>query len=167
MKILFFKEGKKMLSKKKKIFVLVSMVVLLVVTGYLNVQLNKTDSDLEATTTTANFFTTCRADKIASRNYQIELYNSIINSSTNAEEIAEAKAEKSKIAARVESELALEALIAATGYEDVIVTTTDDNTNVFVKTSAGLNGDEVASILSILTTETGVLASNVKIIPVE
>lgn len=167
MKIFYFKEGKKMISKRKKIFVLVSMVVLLVVTGYLNVSLNKTDSTLETTTTSANFFTTCRADKIASRNYQIELYDSIISSSSNADEIAEAKAAKSKIAARVESELVLEGLIAASGYEDVIVTTTDDSTNVFVKTSAGLNSDEVASILSILTTEAKVVASSVKIIPVE
>ena len=82
-------------------------------------------------------------------------------------EINSAKAERAKIAARMESELVLEGLIAASGYDDVIVTTTDDSTNVFVKTSAGLNSDEVASILSILTSETGVVASNVKIIPVE
>ena len=44
MKILFFKEGRKMFSKRKKIFVLVSMVLLLVVTGFLNVYFNKTDS---------------------------------------------------------------------------------------------------------------------------
>jgi len=167
MKILFFKEGNKMLSKKKKIFVLVAMVVLLVVTGYLNVKLNTNESVLETTTTSANFFTTCRADKIASRNYQLELYDSIIKTSTDANEVEDAKRERAKIASRVESELVLEGLISASGYEDVIVTTTDDSTNVFVKTSAGLNSDEVASILSILTTETGVLASNVKIIPVE
>ena len=167
MKILFFREGKKMFSKRKKIFVLISMVVLLVVTGYLNVALNKVDNDLPTTTTTANFFTTCRADKIASRNYQLELYDSIISTSTDIDEISVAKAERAKIASRVESELVLEGLIASSGYEDVIVTTTDDSTNVFVKTSVGLNSDEVASILSILTTETGVLASNVKIIPVE
>ena len=152
---------------KRKFFVLASMVVLLVVTGYLNVKLNKTEGTIETTTTAANFFTTCRADKIASRNYQLELYDSIISSSTDASEVALAKTERAKIASRVESELVLEGLIAACGYEDVIVTSTDDNTNVFVKTSAGLNSDEVASILSILTTETDVLASNVKIIPVE
>ena len=94
MKILFFKEGKKMISKKKKVFVLVSMVILLVVTGFLNVYFNKTDSDLETTTTSANFFTTCRADKIASRNYQLEMYDTIINTSSNAEEVSAAKAEK-------------------------------------------------------------------------
>ncbi len=166
MKILFFKEGVKM-SKRKKIFVLVSMVLLLVVTGYLNVALNKTDSNLEVTTTSANFFTSCRADKIASRNYQLELCNSIINTSTDQLEIEAAKAERAKINARVENELVLESLIAATGYEDVIVTTADESTNVFVKTSAGLNSDEVASILSILTNDAGIVASTVKIIPVE
>ena len=167
MKILYFKEGNKMLSKRKKIFVLVSMVVLLVVTGYLNVKLNSTDSDLQTTASSANFFTSCRADKIASRNYQLEIYESIIATSSNVDEVNKAKEERAKIAARMESELVLEGLIAASGYEDVIVTTTDENTNVFVKTSAGLNSDEVASILSILTSETGVVASNVKIIPVE
>ena len=167
MKILFFKEGGKVLSKKKKIFVLVSMVLLLVVTGYLNVALNKTDGEIETATTTANFFTSCRADKLASRNYQIEIYNSIIASSTDAAEVAAAKVEKAKIASKMESELVLEGLIAATGYEDVIVTSTDDNMNVFVKTSAGLTSNEVAKILSILVDETNVLATNVKIIPVE
>ena len=143
MKIFYFKERNRM-GKKKKIFVLVSMIVLLVVTGYLNVAFNKTDSVLETTTTSANFFTSCRADKIASRNYQLELYDSIIATSLDEQEIETAKKERAKIAARVESELVLEGLIAASGYEDVIVTTTEDSTNVFVKTSAGLNSDEVA-----------------------
>ena len=156
-----------MLSKKKKIFILISMVVLLVVTGYLNVALNKNESNLETATTSANFFTSCRADKLASRNYQLELCDSIIKTSTDQKEIASAKAQRAEIASRMESELVLGGLIAATGYEDVIVTTTTDSTNVFVKTSAGLTSDEVASILSILTSETNVLASNVKIIPVE
>ncbi len=154
------------MSKKKKIFILVSMV-LLVVTGYLNVALNKSESELETTTTSANFFTSCRADKLASRNYQIELYDSIIATSTDADEIAAAKAQKAEIASKMESELVLEGLIAATGYEDVIVTSSDDSMNVFVKTSNGLTSDEVAKILAILTTETDVLATNVKIIPVE
>lgn len=168
MKILFFREGRFMLSKKKKIFILVSMVVLLVVTGYLNIALNKSESTLNVSqTTSANFFTSCREDKLASRNYQIEIYDSIIATSSDATEVANAKAEKAKIASKMESELALEGLIAATGYEDVIVTSNDDNMNVFVKTSAGLDSNEVAKILSILTREAKVLATNVKIIPVE
>ena len=165
MKILFFKEGK-LMSKKKKIFILVSMVLLLVVTGYLNVALNKKGSELATTTTSANFFESCRADKIASRNYQLEIYDSIIAASADADEIAAAKAEKAAIAAKMEKELVLEGLIAATGYEDVIVTASEDNMNVYVKTATGLNADQVASILSILVREAKVLATNVRVIPV-
>ena len=167
MKFLYFREGEFMLSKKKKVFVLVAMVLLLVVTGCLNVVLNKTESEIEVATTSANFFTTCREDKISSRNYQMEIYDSIIATSKNETEIADAKAQKAAIASKMESELILETMIAATGYEDVIVTSSDDNMNVFVKTSTGLTGDEVAKILSILTTETKISATNVKIIPVE
>jgi len=165
MKILFFKEGKVM-SKKKKIFILVSMVLLLLVTGYLNVALNKRDSDLQTSTTTANFFASCRADKIASRNYQLEIYDSIIANATDEAEINEAKEEKKNIAAKIESELVLETKIAASGYDDVIVTFANDNVNVFVKSPKGLTSSEVAKILSILVGELDVKATNVRVTPV-
>ena len=152
-----------MLSKKKKVFVLIAMVVLLVVTGYLNVALNRTDSELPASTTTANFFTTSRADKISSRNYQLEIYDSIIATSADQVEVANAKAEKQKIAAKIETENILESMIAATGYDDVIVTSVNDGYTVYVKSASGINSDEVAKILSILVDETGALAKNIKV----
>ena len=162
MKIFYFKEGKSMLSKKKKIFVLVGMVLLLVVTGYLNIVFNKTDSEL-TTSTTANFFTTSRADKVSARNYQLEIYDTIIQTSSDATEVANAKAEKNKIAAKIETESLLETMIAATGYDDVIVTNVDDGYNVFVKSVAGITVDEVAKILSILVEETGASPLNIKV----
>lgn len=166
MKILFFREGKKMLSKKKKIFILVSMVLLLLVTGYLNIALNKNDSDLTTNVTAANFFAGCRADKISSRNYQLEIYDSIIATSKDATEVQDAKTQKKEIAAKIESEYLVESKIAATGYEDVIVNLSNDNVNVFVKTANGLTSSEVAKILSILVKELGVKATNVKVTPV-
>lgn len=154
------------MSKKKKIFILVSMVVLLVVTGYLNIALNKSDSQLETSSTNANFFTSCRADKISSRNYQLEIYDSIIATSTDASEIESAKTEKKNIASKVEQELVLENKIQASGYEDVIVTFSNNNVNVFVKATNGLASDEVAKILAILVDELKVEAKNVKVTPV-
>lgn len=154
------------MSKKKKIFILVSMVVLLVVTGYLNIALNKSESQLETSSTNANFFTSCRADKISSRNYQLEIYDSIIATSTDASEIESAKTEKKNIASKVEQELVLENKIQASGYEDVIVTFSNDNVNVFVKATNGLASDEVAKILAILVDELKVEAKNVKVTPV-
>lgn len=155
------------MSKKKKIFILVSMVVLLVVTGYLNVALNKRESGIEATTINANFFASTRADKIASRNYQLDIYNNIIKTSTNEDEIKRAQAQIDAISANIDEELVLESLISARGYEDVIVTSSNENLNVFVKTANGLTGDEVGAILAILVNGTGVLPTHIKVFPVK
>lgn len=166
MKILFFKEGKKM-SKKKKIFILVSMVLLLVVTGYLNIALNRSNNKVETTTTTANFFTSSRADYLAARNYQLEIYDNIIKTSANQDEIIETKAKRDALLAKMDEELVLETYISARGYDDVIVKMVDDTINVFVKTENGLTSDEVASILSILVRETGCLATQVRVTPIK
>jgi len=164
MKVIYFMEGKNMLSKGKKIFILVAMVALLVVTGYLNVALNGSDSDLQTTTSSsANFFTTCRADKLATRNYQIEVYDEIIKTSTDAEEVKEYKQKKNEVIANMETEQILETKIMAAGYEDAIVTNANGIMNVFVKSISGLNLDEAAKILSIITSQIKIDAANVKI----
>ena len=156
-----------MLTKKKKIFILLSMVVLLVVTGYLNIALSSSGSELNnpTTTTNANFFSSCRQDKISTRNLQIEYLNSIIESSTDESQIIEANAKKLEISNRIECETTLEGLIMASGFEDVIVTESDNTISVMVK-SNGLTSDEVAKILSIIVDETKVDATNVRVIPV-
>ena len=68
----------------------------------------------------------------------------------------------SDLASRMEKETVLEGMIMASGYEDVVVTNSDDNYTVMVK-SNGLTADDVAKILGILVKETGVSATNVKI----
>ncbi len=167
MKIIMFKEGSKMLSKRKKIFIVLSMVVLLVVTGYLNVALSDVpgDSLSETATTSANFFASCREDKLSTRNLQIEYLNSIIETSTDVSQITEANAKKMEISNRIEYETTLEGLIMASGFEDVIVTESDNSISVMVK-SNGLTSSEVAKILAILVEETGIDATNVRVIPV-
>ena len=167
MKILYFKEGAGMLTKKKKIFIVLSMVVLLVVTGYLNIALSKSSSSVmsETTTTNANFFASCRADKLSTRNLQIEYLNSIINTSTDNAQIVEANAKKMAISNRIEYETTLEGLIMASGFDDVIVTESDNSISVMVK-SNGLTSAEVAKILSIIVDETKVDATSVRVIPV-
>ncbi len=162
MKILFFKEGKPM-SKKKKIFILVSMVLLLVVTGYLNVALNKKSNVLDSTTTTANFFESSRADKTAARNYQLEILQNVYDSTTDEAERASVKQQILDIAAMIETENNLEQCIASAGFEDVIVTCSGENYTVYVKTDEGLTGDEVASILSVLVRETNAQATNIRV----
>ncbi len=167
MKILFFKEGKSMLSKKKKIFILLGMAVLLVVTGYLNVALNNNaNQTLSNQNTTADFFATYRDDRTYTRNLELEYLDAIITSaSSTSDYVATATSKKLALVAQMEKELILEGLIAAAGYEDAIVTASDDNLNVMVKTN-GFTADDASKILSLVVDEAEVPATNIKIIPV-
>ena len=65
----------KTLSKKKKIVILSVMVALLLVTGYVNVALNSSLSSNIAQTsssaTSANFYTTYRTEREATRTQEI------------------------------------------------------------------------------------------------
>lgn len=163
MKILFFREVNKVLTKKKKIFIICGMLVLLVVTGGLNLFLNKSDEAVQPTTSSkVSLLTSYRASKMETRNSMLEMYDSIISTSKDTEQIIATNAKISELAGRMEAETVLEGMIMASGFEDVVVTNVDDSYTVMVK-SNGLTSDEVAKILGILVKETGVSATNVKI----
>ena len=66
----------------------------------------------------------------------------------------------------METELVLEGLIKAVGFEDAVVTTTSENVNVILR-SGELTTEQVAKVLEFVTNETGKRASSVRIIPVE
>ena len=163
MKIIFFREVDKVFSKKKKFFIMFGMIALLAVTSALNLFLSKSGTELETTSIqSANFLTSYRASKSETRQTILEYYESIIESSTSADQITETNALISDLAGRMEQETVLEGLITASGYEDCVVTNADGSYTVMVK-SAGLTSDDVAKILGILVKETGVQATNVKI----
>lgn len=157
-----------MLSKKSKIFVLVGMLALLVVTGYLNVYLNnRSKSDSLVTANSADFFTTYRNDRTTTRNQTMLYLDSIIESDLSSKE-AVAEAEKNKLAltGAMEAELNLEGTIKSMGFDDVVISTGNDYCNVMVKTKE-LKCEQVAKILEAVTAQTGKTANYVRIIPVE
>ena len=157
-----------MLSKKKKVFIVLGMAILLVITGYLNVVLNKTASNNATNTETASadFFATYREDRTYTRNLELEYLDAIITStSSSSDYIATATNKKLALVAQMDKELILEGLIAASGFNDAIVTASGDNLNVMVKTD-GLTSADAAKILSIIADETSTPATNIKIIPV-
>ena len=163
MKVLFFREVNKVLTKKKKIFIICGMLVLLFVTGGLNLYLNGNNSDLQTTTSSQiSLLSSYRASKLETRNSMLEMYDSIISTSKDNEQIISTNAKISELAGRIEKETVLEGMIMASGFEDVVVTNVDDSYTVMVK-SNGLTSDDVAKILGILVKETGVSATNVKI----
>ncbi len=159
-----------MLSKKKKIFIVAGFCILLALTGVLNLVINSSISDdviKTNTTTTANFFQTYREDRVDARNEEMLYLDAIIaSSSSSAEAKQSAEEKKAEILATIESELTLESLIKAKGFDDVIVTTAASNINVVVQ-SAELTSTEVAQIVDVIQNQTDYTLDNIKIIPLE
>jgi len=161
----------KTFSKKKKIIILSIMIALLLVTGYVNVALNSSlssnSTQTSAGSTTTNFYTTYRNERESTRTQEIQFYDSIIASATSSED-AKTEAEENKLAliSQMEKELVTEGIIIGKGFEDVIVTSSTANVNVFVK-SAELTATEVAQISSVVTEQLGVEIDKIIIIPSE
>lgn len=155
------------MKKRTKIFILVAMVLLLGVTGYLNIALNNRVIDANAgSESTLNYFDGFRTDRQSTRNQEIAYYDAIISSeSSSSEAIASAEAKKLAIISQMESELIMEGLIKAKGFADVIVTNSNSYINVIVK-SAELQRSEVAQIVNIITQQTGTNIDYIKINPV-
>ena len=158
-----------MLSKKKKIVILCVMAVLLVVTGYLNISLNNNAIQTSTSNITAqSFFASYRTDRESTRAQEIDYYKAIIASESSSAE-AKSSAEKNmqSLIEKMETEQAVEGLIKAKGFEDIIVTSTSTNVNVIVNTSSNLEASQVAQIVSIVQEQMGTSLDNICIIPVE
>ena len=157
------------MSKKKKVIILATMFVLLVITGYLNIVLNGNGTTTTNTenVVTGNFFTTYRSDRQSTRDQEIAYYDAIIASPTSsADAKSTAEQKKQELVNTMEMELITEGLIRARGFEDVIITSSNSCINVIVK-SAELTSSEVAQIVSIVQEQSNVGLENIKIIPVE
>ena len=158
------------MKKRTKIIIIAVMVILLGVTGYLNVMLNKSVSNVNkqtTTTTTASYFSTYRTTRESTRDQEMLYYDAIIASETSSEEAIK-NAENAKLALiqQMEKELVVEGLIKAKGFTDCIISISDSNVNAVVKAQA-LTSTEVAQIVAVIQSQLSTSIENIKIIPVE
>lgn len=159
------------MKKKTKIIIIAAMVLLLGVTGYLNVVLNNsvstTTSNKSQTVSSASYFQTYRTDRESTRDQEMLYYDAIISSETSTEDaVKNAEQAKLSLISQMEKELVVEGLIKAKGFTDCVVTLSDTNVNAVVKTSQ-LNSNEVAQIVAVIQSQFSVGIENIKIIPVE
>ena len=157
------------MKKRTKIIIITAMVLLLGVTGYLNVMLNNSVSNNgDDIQTTSSYFQTYRADRESTRDQEMLYYDAIISSDSSSEEAIK-NAENAKLALvdQMEQELVIEGLIKAKGFEDCVVTILDENINAVVKAES-LTAAQAAQITSIIQTQLSITGiKNIKIIPVE
>ena len=110
-----------MLGKKSRIFVLVGMVALLVITGALNIYLNKNAQDAQtgadAQFSSSDFFVTYRTDRNETRNQELLNLDAIITGGVASDEaVNDAQQQKLMLTSAMETELTLEGLIKAVGF---------------------------------------------------
>jgi stage III sporulation protein AH len=158
------------MSNKKKVIVMSSLVALLAATAVFNFVLANTETvtSAEGEMTTANYFTTYRAERATTRNEEIVQLDSVIALYEEGDEKYEAATEmKMEIVAAMEQELVLENMVKSLGFSDAVVSVSvdSDNVNVFIN-SAELNYDTALSIYTMLKEETGIVAGNIIIMPV-
>ena len=156
------------MKKRTKIIIIAAMVLLLGVTGYLNVVLNNSVSDNnDGVVTTSSYFQTYRADRESTRDQEMLYYDAIIASeSSTAEAIATAESAKLALIGQMEQELVVEGLIKVKGFEDCVVTISDENVNAVVSSAEQLTATEVAQIVEIIQSQLNTSIENIKIIPV-
>lgn len=159
-----------MLKKKTKIIILTAMVLLLGITGYLNIAFNnRVTQTATQTVTSANYFSTYREDRQSTRDQELLYYDAIISSESSSDEaVKNAETKKLKIVEQMETELVMEGLIKSKGFADCIVTNISPNVKVVVKcVNATLTSSEVAQIVSIIKEQTSATIDNIQITPVE
>ena len=157
------------MSNKKKVILMSSLVLLLAVTAVFNFIFATTNvSAADDGVTTANYFTTYRSERTATRNEELIQLDSVIALyDVGEEKYEEATEMKMEIVAAMEKELVLENMVKSLGFSDAVVSVSSDsdNVNVFINSSE-LNYDTALSIYSMMKGETGIVAGNVIIMPV-
>ena len=158
------------MSNKKKIIVMSSLVLLLAVTAVFNFVFANisTQTGSLSGTSTANYFTTYRAERTTTRNEELVQLDSVIALYDEGDERYEEATEmKMDIVAAMEKELVLENMVKSLGFSDAVVSVSSDsdNINVFINSSE-LNYDTALSIYNMMKNETGVVAGNIIIMPV-
>lgn len=160
------------MSKGKKIALIVSMVLVLVVAAVLNVTLITTNRNTPASgddVVQTSFFQTSKLDRQTTRDYEIAELNQIL--AMEGDEYAEARqnalAKKQSIVDAMETEMLLETLLKAQGYNDVLVTVnaSADNVSVIVDKDE-LTRQDTVKIYNIIATEAAIAPDYVKILSV-
>ena len=155
------------MKKRTKIIILSLMIVLLGVTGYLNIVLNNSIKETNTGVTTTSYFTSYRNDRESTRDQEILYYDAIIDSASSTEAaIAAAEQAKLDLIETMEKELAVEGLIKAQGFSDCVIAISDTKVNVVVK-STTLTENEVAQISTIVKEQLSTELKNIVIIPAE
>lgn len=149
------------MKKRTKIIILSLMIVLLGVTGYLNIALNNASKQASTGVTTTSYFTSYRNDRSSTRDQEILYYDAIIDNASSTEAaITAAQEAKLSLVSKMEKELAVEGLVKAQGFSDCVISIANTKVNVVVQCKS-LTENEVAQITTIVKEQLGTDLKNI------
>lgn len=155
------------MKKRTKVIILSLMIVLLGVTGYLNIVLNDSLKDIKTGTTSASYFTSYRNLRESLRDQELLYYDAIIDSPSATEvAINNAYQTKMELIGLMEKEFAVEKLIEAQGFSDCVISLSGTKINVVVK-GTSLTTTEVAKITTVVVEQLGVSIKNIIVMSAE
>lgn len=155
------------MKKRTKIIILSAMIVLLGVTGYLNIMLNNSVKQANTNVASTSYFSSYRTNRESTRDQELMYYDAIIESEASTETAVKA-AEDAKLSLikTMEKELAVENLIIAQGFSDCVISIGDSKVSVIVK-GTSLTESEVAQICNIVIEQLGVTYRNILVYSAE
>ncbi|HBV96836.1 MAG TPA: hypothetical protein DEF36_07310 [Desulfotomaculum sp.] len=113
-----------------------------------------------------NFFVEYRLQREKSRGRQVELLEDIVNNPSSAAETRKAAQDQlMAISGSISNEVRVENLLRAKGYRDAVVCMDSRGVTVVMEYSATLSPAEEASIIEIVSRETGFGEQGIVIIP--
>lgn len=134
---------------------------------------NNTSSESEAVQTSAkaqendDYFTTAKKERENARKESQELIEETLkNDKLTDEDKKSALSKAEEIAGRIESEGNIESLLKAKGFEKTVAIISDTGISVVVK-SEGLTSAQTLQIQDVVTSETNIPLSNIKIVPIK
>ncbi len=155
------------MKKRTKIIIVAVMIVLLGVTGYLNIALNNSVDDTPVSSTvTTSYFAAYRQDRESQRDQMLLYYEAIASSETaSAEEIASATAAREALIAQMDTELKVEGLIKGLGFDDCVIAISPTKVTIMID-SATMTEAQNAQIIEISESYLGLGLENIDVIPV-
>lgn len=135
---------------------------------------SNTSSDSGAVQTSAkaeandeDYFTTAKKEREETRKEAQELIEETLkNDKLTDEDKKSALAKAEEIAGRMESESNIETLLKAKGFDKALAVISDTGISVVVE-SEGLTSAQTLQIQDIITSETNIPLSNIKIVPIK
>ncbi len=168
-----------MMVVRKKQLIIAALAIVIGTAGYFNAKDDSLDANQKylgeaqlvdskgGTEESSDFFTQARIDREAGRSKSIETFNSLIeNESADPEAKSAAQQGMLLLAQNTETETAIENLLRAKGFEDVVCYINNNLANVVVKTDA-LDSANTAKISEIVTEQSGISQDKIKIMEID